>query len=115
MAFSRRLEANTVQKMIAIYCHEMHGTKGNDLCAECLKLFDYSEKRIDKCFYGDDKPVCSKCQVHCYKPEMRDRIKEVMRYSGPKMMFKSPLLSIRYMYRKIFKSNVSTARKSKEN
>lgn len=115
MAFSRRLEITTVQKMIAMYCHEVHGTKGNNLCADCAELLHYAEKRIDKCFYGDDKPVCSKCAVHCYKPEMRDRIKEAMRYSGPKMMFRSPVLSIRYMYRKIFKSHIINTCKSKEN
>lgn len=106
MAFSKRLETKTVQKMIMIYCHEMHGTKNNGLCSECSVLFDYAKQRIDKCFYGNQKPVCSQCKVHCYKPEMRNKIKEVMRYSGPRMFLKSPVLSLRYMYRKRFKSNV---------
>lgn len=106
MAFSRRLEINTLQKMIAMYCHAMHDTAGSHLCGDCVELLGYAKKRIDKCFYGDDKPVCSKCQVHCYKPEMREKIKEVMRYSGPQMMYKSPVLSIRYLYRKLFKSNM---------
>jgi len=106
MAFSRRLEKETIQKMIMIYCKEMHGTKNNELCSECSNLFNYAKQRIDKCFYGDRKPVCSKCKVHCYKPEMRNRIKEVMRYSGPRMLLKSPVLSLRYMYRKRFKSNI---------
>lgn len=100
MAFSRQLETETVRRMISIYCHDMHHTKKNELCSECSALFDYAQNRIDKCFYGDKKPVCSKCQVHCYKRGMRDRIKEVMRYSGPKMPWKSPILSLRYMYRK---------------
>ena len=106
MAFSRPLEIKTLQKMIMMYCHTMHNPKSHELCADCRKLFMYAEQRIDKCFYGDDKPVCSKCTVHCYKPEMREKIKVVMQYSGPRMMGKSPILSLRYMYRKIFKSNI---------
>lgn len=105
MAFSRRLEKETVQKMITIYCNEIHDTEKNELCNDCLDQFDYAKKRIDNCFYGDQKPVCSKCKVHCYQPEMRNKIKEVMRYSGPRMLLKSPVLSLRYIYRKMFKSN----------
>jgi uncharacterized paraquat-inducible protein A len=106
MAFSRSLETETIKKMIMIYCHDVHGTEKGELCSECSGLLDYAKQRIDKCFYGDQKPVCSKCKVHCYKPEMRNKIKEVMRYSGPRMLFKSPVLSLRYMYRKKFKSNI---------
>ena len=106
MAFSRRLEKDTIRKMIMMYCNAKHNPENNGCCSECLSLLDYAEQRIDKCVYGDNKPVCSKCTVHCYKPEMREKIKEIMQYSGPKMLFKSPILSIRYMYRKIFKSNI---------
>lgn len=106
MAFSRRLEIETVQKMIMIYCNEMHNSEKNELCTDCSILFDYAKHRIDKCFYGDKKPVCSKCKVHCYKPEKRSEIKEIMQYSGPKMLWKSPVLSLRYVYRKMFKSNI---------
>jgi hypothetical protein len=84
----------------------MHGLGKHELCPECKNLRSYAENRIDKCIYGDKKPVCSKCPVHCYKKDMREAITRVMRYSGPKMFFKSPLLSVRYFYRKLFKSNV---------
>jgi len=106
MAFSRSLEIKTLQQMITMYCHAHHSTSRNELCADCSALFEYAGQRIDKCFYGDDKPVCSQCTVHCYKPEMREKIKAVMQYSGPKMMWTSPILSLRYMYRKLFKSNI---------
>lgn len=83
----------------------MHDIEKNKLCTDCLYLFNYAKQRIEKCIYGDKKPVCSKCKVHCYKPEMRNKIKEVMQYSCPRMIVKSPILSLRYIYRKIFKSN----------
>lgn len=105
MAFSRQLEVQTVLKMITMYCHKMHDGGKGQLCLECTDLFNYAERRIHRCPYGDDKPVCSKCKVHCYNPEMREKIKTVMQYSGPKMMLNSPILSLRYMYRKAFKSD----------
>lgn len=105
MAFSRRLEVETVQKMINIYCRGRHGSAKNQLCPDCLALLDYAEQRINKCSYADLKPVCAKCKIHCYKPEMRKKIKAVMQYFGPRMFWKSPLLSLRYLYRKACKSN----------
>lgn len=107
MAYSRKLEARTLDKMIKLYCHDNHGSRAGELCSECAVLSRYAKQRIDGCFYGDLKPVCSKCQKHCYKRDMRETIKEVMRYSGPRMLWHSPILSLRYFYRKLFKSNIS--------
>jgi hypothetical protein len=109
LAFSRRLETKTVNKMIIIYCRDTHGPDNRELCSECKSLQKYAAERIEKCIFGDDKPVCSKCPVHCYRQEMREAIKEIMRYSGPKMLTRSPLLSIRHLYRQIFKSNPKKA------
>jgi hypothetical protein len=106
MAYSRNLEAKTLDTMLEIYCHDKHGSQSGELCAECAGLSQYARQRIEKCFYGDMKPVCSKCRKHCYKKDMREAIKEIMRYSGPKMLWHSPLLSLRYFYRKLFKSKV---------
>lgn len=106
MPYSRKLELKTIKKMITIYCQEMHGTGKGELCPECKKLLDYAEQRINKCIYGDKKPVCSKCKVHCYQPARREDIKKVMRYSGPRMLYLNPLLTMRYMFRKVFKSNL---------
>lgn len=103
MAFSKRLEKDTLKKMLLIYCRKYHG-KRKELCPECLKILDYAGQRMDKCIYGDNKPVCSKCPIHCFKPEMRVAVKKVMRYSGPRMLWRSPILTARYMYRKRFKS-----------
>lgn len=86
-------EKRTVSAMIDLYCRAHH--PGADaLCAECGDLRDYALARLDRCPFGDGKPTCAKCPVHCYKPDMRDRIKEVMRYSGPRMLRRHPLLAV---------------------
>ncbi|WP_456395219.1 nitrous oxide-stimulated promoter family protein [Desulfurobacterium sp.] len=83
-------EKRIIEKMIAIYCHGKHGTEGN-LCSECQQLRDYAFKRLDLCPFGDSKPSCRKCPIHCYTPEMKERIRQVMRYSGPLMIFYTPV------------------------
>jgi len=104
VAFSRKLELDTIKKMIGLYCRHEHGESEAELCPKCSELFTYAEQRMDKCVYGDNKPVCSQCSVHCYKPAMRTEVKKVMRYAGPRMMWYSPILTARYMFRKKFKN-----------
>jgi len=65
---------------IGTYCRENHDT-GGELCSDCNELLEYSLKRTDKCPL-EPKPRCKNCHVHCYKPEMRAKIKEVMKFSG---------------------------------
>jgi hypothetical protein len=81
--------------MIRIYCHGQHG--GNTLCEECKQLWDYAEERLAKCPFGVEKPTCQNCTVHCYKADMRERIREVMRYAGPRMIWHHPVMAIRHL------------------
>lgn len=93
-----KLEVQTVRAMIGIYCRAFHKTS-KTLCTDCEGLFSYAEDRIGKCPFGVDKPVCNHCTVHCYKPAMREDIQRVMRYAGPRMLARHPLLAIRHLLR----------------
>lgn len=90
-----RTERNTVLAMIKIYCRKRHGN--NSLCKDCEDLFQYAEKRLSKCSFGEDKPQCKHCYIHCYSKEMKEKITEVMRFSGPKMMLRHPVLAIQHL------------------
>ncbi|RKX38407.1 MAG: nitrous oxide-stimulated promoter family protein [Verrucomicrobia bacterium] len=92
------LEARTVSAMIRIHCRAHHGAE-KDLCADCAGLLAYAQERIAKCPFGGGKPVCNKCTVHCYNPEMRGRIQTAMRYAGPRMVWHHPILAIRHLIR----------------
>ncbi|MBQ4522275.1 MAG: nitrous oxide-stimulated promoter family protein [Lachnospiraceae bacterium] len=92
----REREKAVVSKMIAIYCKKNHSGKGG-LCQECLELETYARFRSDKCPFMETKTFCSNCKVHCYKPEMREKIREVMRFSGPRMIFYHPVTAIRHV------------------
>jgi len=91
--------------MIRIFCCAHHRTQSELLCPACTDLWDYATERLNKCPYGENKGACSKCKIHCYKPDMRKQITDVMRFSGPKMVTKHPLLAIDHLLR--MKSSIS--------
>ncbi len=82
--------------MIKLYCRVRHGTAWG-FCGECGPLLEYAQKRLDKCPFQEGKPVCSHCAVHCYQAEMREKIREVMRFSGPRLIWRHPWLSIMHL------------------
>lgn len=86
-----------VSQMIALYCRKQHHTGRNELCDECKALSDYAVMRSDKCPFMETKTFCSNCKVHCYKPEMREKIRKVMRFSGPRMIFHHPIAAMRHV------------------
>ena len=97
MMMDRRLsrERQTVAAMLDCYCRGVHGSSG-PLCGPCRELLDYATTRLERCRFGGAKPVCAKCPVHCYQARMRDEIKRVMRYAGPRMLWRHPVLTIRH-------------------
>ena len=84
--------------MLRLYCADLHGGK-DGLCAECASLLQYAMEKLSKCSFGDDKPTCAKCHIHCYKPEMRGRIREVMKYAGPRMLKTHPVMALNHLMR----------------
>lgn len=88
-------ERDTLQAMIRLYCRQNHTP--DPLCKECSQIWSYAEERLEKCPFGFEKPTCQNCTVHCYKPEMRQRIKEIMRYAGPRMIWHHPVMAIRHL------------------
>lgn len=89
-------EKNIVSVMISIFCKYKHKRK-NGLCEDCQKILNYSYRRIENCPYIKSKTFCSSCKTHCYRNDMREKIKEIMRFSGPKMIFYNPIAAIKHM------------------
>lgn len=91
----RKKEKQVVATMIEIYCRHHHGTA---LCSKCSSLLEYAHSRIDHCPMMEKKTFCSQCKIHCYAPVQREKIRSVMRYSGPRMLFYHPVLAISHLY-----------------
>jgi Nitrous oxide-stimulated promoter len=91
-----RREWRTMQVMVGIFCRgQDHACAvGDDLCAGCREFLRYAERRLEKCPYGEAKPTCARCPIHCYKREPREFARQVMRYAGPRMLLRHPWLSL---------------------
>jgi hypothetical protein len=99
---TRRLarELRTIGAMLRVYCRDHHDPDAHNelqLCEECSALFDYARKRLAGCPYGPDKPTCANCQIHCYGPRQREATRVMMRYAGPRMMWRHPLLALAHV------------------
>ncbi|MDD2465119.1 MAG: nitrous oxide-stimulated promoter family protein [Desulfobulbus sp.] len=95
---SRRMrrEARTVEAMIRRYCRDHHHTEAA-LCSECDQLLVYARKRLQNCPFQEGKTSCGQCPVHCYSQEQRTRIREVMRYAGPRMLLSHPFMALMHL------------------
>lgn len=91
----REREKRLVSQMIALYCRKNHGGKVG-LCPDCAALDAYARQRSDQCPFMERKTFCSNCRVHCYRPDMREKIRLVMRFSGPRMLLVHPVAAIRH-------------------
>jgi hypothetical protein len=97
-------EKKTIDAMLGIYCHAKHGPSqalpGGSfagLCDHCCALQEYAHQRLDACPFHDNKPACNKCTVHCYAEKKRVQVKEVMRYAGPRMILRHPVLALLHL------------------
>jgi len=86
-------ELETLRKMLALYCRGRHGGAG--LCPECRELAEAAARGLRGC-RRSPKPACKDCPAPCYSPGVRARLREVMRYAGPRMPLRHPLLTLRH-------------------
>ena len=94
-------EKIVVRRMIQIYCQHHHSTTNKKVCEECFSLYLYACYRLDRCPFGSQKGICKNCTIHCYKPDMRQQIRQVMRYSGPRMLWHHPISALRHFIREV--------------
>ena len=97
-------EKRTIDAMLHVYCHDLHGGPQGaraGLCASCAGLRDYAHRRLDTCPFQEEKPVCNRCEVHCYSQTQRERVQQVMRYAGPRMPLRHPWLALLHLMDKL--------------
>jgi len=94
----KTIEKEIFSQMTKIYCK--HKEHNKELCNHCKEIIGYAHVRIDSCRFGNEKTFCSKCTVHCFKPEMREDVKRIMRYSGPRILFYHPIMVLKHVISK---------------
>jgi hypothetical protein len=92
----RAREQKTIEAMVRMYCRRHHHGMGG-LCSGCGELLEYATRRLERCVFGDAKPTCANCVVHCYSADRREQIRVVMRWAGPRMLLRHPILGIRHL------------------
>jgi hypothetical protein len=90
----RARELKTIETMVRMYCRGHRHQGRAPLCSDCGALFEYAKRRLERCAFGDAKPTCANCVVHCYKADMREQMRVVMRWAGPRMMLRHPVMAI---------------------
>jgi len=88
-------EWKTMSAMVLIYCRDHHQPI-EDLCVKCRQFLDYAGMRLERCRFGEEKPTCANCPVHCYQRDRREQARIVMRYAGPRMVWEHPVMSLRH-------------------
>ncbi|MFY9327369.1 MAG: nitrous oxide-stimulated promoter family protein [Georgfuchsia sp.] len=96
--FARRAcELKTIATMVGMYCRGHGHDNRKPLCASCSMLLEYATRRLDRCVFGDAKPTCANCIVHCYSADKRDQIRVVMKWAGPRMLIRHPIQAILHL------------------
>lgn len=93
----RRAEQNLVEEMIRLYCRKKHRS-GKTICEDCQNLIQYARERVNRCPFMESKSFCSNCEVHCYNASMREKIRQVMRYCGPRLIFYHPRVAVEHIF-----------------
>lgn len=84
--------------MLNLWCRVHHGTtRHTGLCHDCSGLAAYADTRLERCVFGEGKPVCKDCPIHCYRPAEKNLMREVMRWAGPRMLRVHPVLAVRHL------------------
>ncbi|MGB5209773.1 MAG: nitrous oxide-stimulated promoter family protein [Gammaproteobacteria bacterium] len=99
-----RREFLTIERMVEIYCRDHHPGERHRPCLRCQRFLEYAEQRLHKCPYGQRKPVCARCPVHCYKRAQREQARIIMRYAGPRMLVRHPWYALTHIADKLRKA-----------
>ncbi len=83
---SKDKDIRILETFISVYCKQNHIKCGveiykDGLCRECYDVLEYAKYKREHCTI-EEKPMCKHCKIHCYSPNMREKIKKIMRFSG---------------------------------
>jgi hypothetical protein len=110
MQDKRLKDLQILMDFLQVYCEKKHESKSKntwtqqeletsiELCEECETTMKYSAKRLKYCPLTP-KPACKNCEIHCYAPEQRHKIRKIMRYSGIQLIKKG---RVRYILHYLF-------------
>lgn len=93
----RQNEQEILCLMIRIYCQGNHKNK-KGICKDCQELLEYAVIKTQKCPFMETKTFCSACKVHCYASDRQEKIQQVMKYAGTRMIVYHPFMAVRHLF-----------------
>lgn len=96
-------DMRTLEAMGRMYCKKFHVHAVKDdagLCPECRETVEATARRTQMCPFNHEGN-CQDCPIKCQRGDAQDRIKAIMSYSAPRMLFVHPIMTGRYLQRKI--------------
>ena len=99
----QKKDIKLIGKFVEVYCDGKHGGAERapltlpeelgerSLCPECTAFLQYAITRRQKCPLEAEKPTCKHCRTHCYAKQQLAKVKEIMAYSGKKLMLRGRL------------------------
>ena len=99
----QKKDIRLIGKFVEVYCNGKHGAivrtlfslpaelGERRLCPECSAFMQYAVARRIKCPLEAEKPSCKHCRTHCYNKANLAKVKEIMAYSGMKLMLRGRL------------------------
>jgi len=95
-------DITVIGRFTEVWCSDHHhadrhpfslpnGKKPLKLCAGCSAFMDYAVKKRLNCPLEAEKPNCKRCRIHCYGPEQRTLVKQIMAWSGRRMILRGRL------------------------
>jgi hypothetical protein len=90
--YCRYKHKDAEKAVAALKTHNVSLIAGRDLllCPECQQLLAHAFTKRSHCPMHP-KPACKHCPSHCYHPSYRAQIREVMKYSGRKLLLSGRL------------------------
>lgn len=99
----QKKDIRLIGKFVEVYCNGRHGATERSLfnlpaglgerrlCPGCADFMQYAVTRRIKCPLEAEKPTCKHCRVHCYNRANLEKVREIMAYSGKKLMLRGRL------------------------
>lgn len=99
----QKKDIRLIGKFVEVYCsgkHEMverntfmlpAGLGQRMVCSECATFMEYAVSKRLKCPLEAEKPSCKHCRIHCYGKEQREKVRQIMAYSGRRLMMRGRL------------------------
>lgn len=99
----QKKDIRLIGKFVEVYCSGKHGAVERSpftlpenlgerkICSKCAEFMEYAVTKRLKCPLEAEKPSCKHCRIHCYGVNQRKKVREIMGYSGRRLMMRGRL------------------------